>query len=268
MNQNIITLVCNKGGVGRSTTAQNVSWKLAELGYEVLVVDLDSQANTSITLALDYEQQVIQAGKSITNMLNTTDRFFSDFIINTRNPKVDLLASTLMLDNTENNINNSPSPNTILADRFDSIAKEKYHFIIFDTPPRKTDRFIHNALVMSNFYWYIVSAENRWSLDTKPFMDKVINDIAKGHSVEIEPIPALITKFRKANKLSHLVREQCQILFEEEGIMDATIRDTTQIRKASAMYKAIYEFDRRTDVAKDYESATTELIDYCKVHNK
>jgi chromosome partitioning protein len=254
MNQNIITLVCNKGGVGRSTTAQNVSWKLAELGYEVLVVDLDSQANTSITLALDYEQQVIQAGKSITNMLNTTDRFFSDFIINTRNPKVDLLASTLMLDNTENNI--------------DSIAKEKYHFIIFDTPPRKTDRFIHNALVMSNFYWYIVSAENRWSLDTKPFMDKVINDIAKGHSVEIEPIPALITKFRKANKLSHLVREQCQILFEEEGIMDATIRDTTHRRKASAMYKAIYEFDRRTDVAKDYESATTELIDYCKVHNK
>ena len=50
--------------------------------------------------------------------------------------------------------------------------------------------------------------------------------------------------------------------------MEATIRDTTQIRKASAMYKAIYEFDRRTDVAKDYESATTELIDYCKVHNK
>ncbi len=36
------SLVCNKGGVGRSTTAQNVSWKLAEIGYNVLVVDLDS----------------------------------------------------------------------------------------------------------------------------------------------------------------------------------------------------------------------------------
>ena len=48
MKQKIITLVCNKGGVGRSTTAQNIGWKLAEIGYKVLVADLDSQANTSI----------------------------------------------------------------------------------------------------------------------------------------------------------------------------------------------------------------------------
>ena len=44
----LITMVCNKGGVGRSTTAINVGWKLAELGLKTLVVDLDAQCNTSM----------------------------------------------------------------------------------------------------------------------------------------------------------------------------------------------------------------------------
>ena len=64
-----ITLVCNKGGVGRSTSAQNVGWRLAKSNYKVLIVDLDSQANTSITLCKDYEALVITAKKSITEML-------------------------------------------------------------------------------------------------------------------------------------------------------------------------------------------------------
>ena len=248
MKQHIITLVCNKGGVGRSTTAQNVSWKLAEIGYNVLVVDLDSQANTSITLSLDYENQVIKAEKSLTNMIATDNGFFTDFIVSTRHPRLDLLASSWELDMTENNIRTDASPNTILKDRFDSVAKDKYHFVIFDTPPRKTDKFIHNALVLSNYYWYIVSSENRWSLDAKPIMDKVIEQISHSYpqASKIKPIPALQTQFRKANKLSHLVRDECNRLFSGEGMMESTIRDTTQIRKASAMYKTIYEFDRKT----------------------
>jgi cellulose biosynthesis protein BcsQ len=60
-----------------------------------------------------------------------------------------------------------------------------------------------------------------------------------------------------------LVRDECVRLFDY-GIMEATIRDTTQIRKSSAMYKTIFEFDRRTDVAKDYKSATDELLNVFK----
>ncbi len=263
MKQKIITLVCNKGGVGRSTTAQNIGWRLAELGYNVLVVDLDSQANTSITLALDYEGQVIKANKSITDMIETDDGYFSDYVVSTRHENLDLLASSWKLDMTENSIRNDPSPNTIMKDRFDSVAKAKYDYIIFDTPPRKTDKFIHNALVMSDYYWYIVGAEDRWSLDAKKIMDSVISQITSSYKVKIKPLPVLLTRFRVANKLSHLVRDECIKLFDY-GMMMQTIRDTTQIRKSSAMYKTIFEFDRRTDVAKDYKSATDELVNVFK----
>ena len=207
-----ITLVCNKGGVGRSTTAQNVGWSLAKQNYNVLVVDLDSQANTSITLCKNYEELVITGKKSITEML-----------------------------------------------KLDRGTKEKYHFIIYDTPPRKTDKFIHNALIISNYYWYIVSSENRWALDAKPIMDKTINDVCDSMGAKIYPIPALLTLYRRRNALSTLVMEQCKKIFEQ-GIMKATIRDTTEMRKSSAMYKTIYEYNHRAEVAKDYTTATKELI--------
>jgi len=262
MKQNIITLVCNKGGVGRSTTAQNVSYKLAEMDYKVLVCDLDSQANTSITLAQDYEAQVIKAEKSITDMIETEGGYFSDYILSTRHENLDLLASSWKLDMTENSIRNDASPNTILKDRFDSNAKERYDYVIFDTPPRKTDKLIHNALVMSDYYWYVVSAEDRWSLDAKHTMDLVIEQITHSYNLEIKGMPAVITKFRKANKLSLLVRDECERLFEQ-GVFKQTIRETTHIRKSSAMYRTIFEYDRRTDVAKDYLALTEELINEC-----
>lgn len=254
-----ITLVCNKGGVGRSTTAQNVGWSLAKQNYNVLVVDLDSQANTSITLCKNYEELVITGKKSITEMLKSNNKYFTDYIVPTRHKNLDLLASSWELDMTESMMRNESSPNTQLRDRLDVVCEDKYDFIIYDTPPRKTDKFIHNALIISNYYWYIVSSENRWALDAKPIMDKTINDVCDSMGAKIYPIPALLTLYRRRNALSTLVMEQCKKIFEQ-GIMKATIRDTTEMRKSSAMYKTIYEYNHRAEVAKDYTTATKELI--------
>ena len=254
-----ITLVCNKGGVGRSTTAQNVGWRLAMSNYKVLIVDIDSQANTSITLCKNYEELVINAKRSITDMLKSNDKYYTDYIVPTRHKNLDLLASSWELDMTENAIRSSNSPNTQLRDRLDNVCKDTYDFIIYDSPPRKLDKFIHNALVVSDYYWYIVAAENRWSLDAKTVMDLTINEVVGSVGGNIKPIPALVTMFRKANSLSALVMERCKEVFDY-GVMKATIRDTTAMRKASAMGKVIYEYQRTAPVAKDYADATEELI--------
>lgn len=267
MEPKIITLVCNKGGVGRSTTAQSIGWRLAELKYNVLIVDLDSQANTSITLAKDYGAQVVSAKKSITDMLKDESGYFSEYIVNSRHNNLDLLASSLELDFTEVLIRSEASANTIMRDRLDRGCKEKYHFIIYDTPPNKANKFIHNALITSSHYWYIIGSENKWSLDGKVHMDKTIADVCNPLGKKIEPIPALLTMYRRRNALSALVMERCEKLFDY-GIMKSTIRDTTEIRKASAMTKVIYETNRRCDVAKDYSSATDELISMLKVNQQ
>ena len=90
-------------------------------------------------------------------------------------------------------------------------------------------------------------------------MDKTIKDVTESMGARIQPIPALLTLYRRRNALSTLVVEQCKKLFDY-GIMKATIRDTTEMRKSSAMYKTIYEYNHRAEVAKDYTKATEELI--------
>ena len=94
----IITLVCNKGGVGRSTTAINIAWSLANKKSNVLVCDLDAQANTSSSLARDYQQDVVEDDRNVTSLLKSSGDSAVDYIVDTRNPNIKLLASTLMLD--------------------------------------------------------------------------------------------------------------------------------------------------------------------------
>ena len=75
----IITIVCNKGGVGRSTTAINFAWSLANKRKNVLVCDLDAQANSSSTLAKNYNRDVVENGKNITNLLKSSGDSASDY---------------------------------------------------------------------------------------------------------------------------------------------------------------------------------------------
>ena len=140
---------------------------------------------------------------------------------------------------TESIIRNESSPNTQLRDRLDVVTEDKYDFIIYDTPPRKTDKFIHNALIISNYYWYIVSSEKSLGADAKPIMDKTIKDVCESMGANIKPIPALLTLFRRRNALSTLVMEQCKKIFDY-GVMEATIRDTTEMRKRVVLCIRLY----------------------------
>ena len=255
----VITLICYKGGVGRSTTTQNVGWKLAELGHRVLLVDLDNQSNLSELIAKDYSGQVVEPKKSISTMLNAENGLWSEYIVDTRHSNLQLLSSSWELGMTERALYNDVSSNTILMDRLDGHTKEVYDYIIFDTTPDVMNKLTHNALVMSDYYWYIQSSENKWSLDSKPAVDKIIRSIKKSLNKKLKPLPVLQTMFSSRNKVSHEIRKIAEDLFEQ-GLMDTTIRNTTMINKSIANRQTIFEFDRRLDVAKDYHAATEELL--------
>ena len=116
---------------------------------------------------------------------------------------------------------------------------------------------------MSDYYWYIQSSENKWSLDSKPAVDKIIRSIKKSLNKKLKPLPVLQTMFSSRNKVSHEIRKIAEDLFEQ-GLMDTTIRNTTMINKSIANRQTIFEFDRRLDVAKDYHAATEELLKVLK----
>ena len=192
----IITLVCNKGGVGRSTTAINIAWSLANKKSNVLVCDLDAQANTSSSLAKDYQQDVVEDDRNVTSLLKSSGDSAVDYIVDTRNPNIKLLASTLMLDSTEGEIKSLLDLNIfkLFNHFFNRKLKSHFDFIIIDTPPQKSSILTLNALLISNWYWYVLSAEDQWSLDARIVSEKIMQDVRKLNP-KIRPLPVLMTKF-------------------------------------------------------------------------
>ena len=258
----VITMVCNKGGVGRSTTTINVGWKLAELGMKTLVVDLDAQCNTSMTLAVNYTMDVAKSTRNLSNCIGDDRGTFQAYKVSTRHPNLDLLGATIFLDETEEGMKQQALPTHILQSKLDTETINNYDYILFDTPPSKHSKLLHNALVMSDYYWYIIGAEDIWALDARRIMDKVVDSI-KTLNEKLKPLPILLTKYRSNVIQCQVMKDTCDQEFSNlAGVFDTSIRFTTQVGRSEAKRMSLYEYDRSQKVAQDYSNLTKEMITF------
>ena len=263
----IITMVCNKGGVGRSTTTINVGWKLAEMGFKTLIVDLDAQCNTSMTLANDYVNDIAKSTKNLTSCIGDENGTFHSHKVETRHPNLDLLGATILLDETEENMKQQAIPTHILHSKLDEESINYYDYILFDTPPSKHSKLLHNALVLSDYYWYIIGAEDIWALDARGVMDKVVDSIRRLNS-KLMPLPVLLTKYRSNVIQCQIMKDTCKQEFDNlSGVFETTIRFTTQITRSESKRMSIFEYDKKQKVADDYFDLTKEMIKYIDNHN-
>ena len=258
----IITLVCNKGGVGRSTTAINIAWSLANKKSNVLVCDLDAQANTSSSLAKDYQQDVVEDDRNVTSLLKSSGDSAVDYIVDTRNPNIKLLASTLMLDSTEGEIKSLLDLNIfkLFNHFFNRKLKSHFDFIIIDTPPQKSSILTLNALLISNWYWYVLSAEDQWSLDARIVSEKIMQDVRKLNP-KIRPLPVLMTKFVNGSSQSIEMKKIAASEFEA-GVFKTTIGYSTIISKSHSNRKSINEFSAGHRIGKNYDSVAMAISRY------
>lgn len=141
----IIQVINNKGGTGKTTTAVNLSAALAAKGYEVLLIDLDAQANASLSLGIPYSElspsisDVLFDGLSIRSAIRNTGISGMDLITG----KFDLASSDLILEDF-------PNREMILEQALLPV-KEDYDFIICDCSPSISLLMI-NALMAADRY--------------------------------------------------------------------------------------------------------------------
>ena len=259
-------MICNKGGVGRTTTTINVGWKLAELGMKTLVVDLDAQCNTTMTLAQNFEVDVAKSTRNLQMCIGDDRGTFHAYKVSTKHPNLDLLGATIFLDETEEAMKQQALPTHILQSKLDAETINKYDYILFDTPPSKHNKLLHNALVISDYYWYIIGSEDIWALDARRIMDKVVDSI-KTLNEKLKPLPILLTKYRSNVIQCQTMKQVCDQEFENlAGVFDTTIRFTTHVGRSSTERKSLYEYDRSQKVAQDYSDVTKEMITF--IHDK
>lgn len=138
MKNNIIAIINNKGGVGKTTCTAGLAIALAEKGFKILLVDTDPQGNLSRMFGFepkeDYEKTLF---KCINAKLRGEKNKSSDFIVNTDNHNIDILIGDINLTVNRIEIERALSKFNFVYKKIINDIKEEneYDFVFFDTCP-------------------------------------------------------------------------------------------------------------------------------------
>ena len=134
MKEKIISIINQKGGVGKTTTVINLAAGLSLLGKKVLVIDLDPQGNATTGLGLS---NIENSEKSIYNVLNGTKQI-SDVIEKTKFENLDLITSNVDLSGLEVETAGDNRRAFILKEQIMAYlndSRRDYSYILIDCPP-------------------------------------------------------------------------------------------------------------------------------------
>ncbi len=176
----IIAIYHNKGGVGKTTTVVNLAAALSKQGKRVLVIDLDSQANTTFATGLvkfEDEEQDDLKNSNILHILQSEDFYTISEVARKSNfctPEIDVIPSHIELMQYETELNSLDYSRMILIQKLAEV-QDKYDIVLIDTPP-SLNFYARVALIAADYL--IIPSDlkpfaNQGLIHVKDFIKKV-----------------------------------------------------------------------------------------------
>lgn len=248
-----ICISLQKGGSAKTTTAVNLSANLHELGYKVLLIDMDSQANASFasglnTRDLDY---------SLYNVLTTNKDYIcsaKDAVLKT--DYYDILPSDMDVAELVPELSNVFMLKTAIS----SIEKD-YDFIVLDTLPQ-LNSLAYNAFSAADYI--IIPAE------PKPFhftgmadLRRAIEEVREKYNPSLEILGILLVKHSNRTNLNNMVKELIEEYAGELGttIFNHTIREGIVVPESQMAQQPLIAYaNKKSKPNLDYQGFTQEVI--------
>jgi chromosome partitioning protein len=247
----IISIANQKGGVGKTTTAINLSAGLAVLEYKTLIIDADPQANA--TSGVGFDQKTIKTSiyECILNEVNP-----KDIILQTKTPNLDIIPAHIDLVGAEIELINMPNREKMMRVVLEKI-KNDYDFIIIDCSP-SLGLITVNALTASDSVIIPVQCEF-FALEG---LGKLLNTIKIVQSrlnpdLEIEGI--LLTMYDKRLRLSNQVVEDVRMHFQEM-VFETIISRNTTLGEAPSFGESVIMYDAESKGAQSYLELAREVL--------
>lgn len=239
-----------KGGVGKSTTANALGAGLFHKGYKVLYIDLDAQGNLSYSMGA--------TGKAVTSLeVLTGSAAPREAILKT--PQGDLIPASPALASADTLITQTGKEYR-LKEALEQIEGD-YDFIILDTPPALGIITV-NALTACNSVIVPVQADV-YSLQGIGLLAQTIATVRKycNHALTIRGILATRYKGRSilAKDMTDLLEDTAAKLHTR--LYKTKIRDAVAIPEAAASQKDIFTYAPKSKVAEDYRAFIEELLE-------
>ena len=198
-NTKIISVVNQKGGVGKTTTVINISAVFASLGKKVLVIDLDPQGNSSSGLGLEMDER---ENFNIYSLLLNNDKKVEDFFYKTKIPNLDIIPCTVDLASAEIELAMRNNREFVLKERL-TPSINAYDFIFIDCPPSLSLLTI-NALVASNTILIPLQCEF-FALEGLSHLLDTANRVKENFNSSLNINGIVLTMYDKRNKLTEQV---------------------------------------------------------------
>lgn len=245
----VTTIVNQKGGVGKTTTAHALATGLTRKGYKVLVIDTDPQGNLSYAMGAD------SLGQGLYEVMKNESKV-TDLIQRTR--QGDILPSTLMLTGADVDFTQM-GREFIIKEALEDV-KTNYSHIIIDSPPTLGILTI-NALTASDDIIVPLGADI-FSLQGLSQLNTTINKVRRYGKSKLKIAGLLVTKFSGRTILGNDVKEEIDRKATEldSKVYNVTIRDGVAIKEAQLQQQSIYEYAPQSNPVKDYMELVDEYL--------
>lgn len=248
----IITIVNQKGGVGKTTTAINLGAYLANLGKFVLLIDIDPQGNASSGLGVDYQHLSAGIYEALTG-----EKRFAEIILNTNIRGFKIAPATNNLAGANIELVNIEKREYRLAEAMLEIRND-FDYILIDCPP-SLGLLTINGIVAGEELLIPVQCEY-YALEGLSQLLHTINLVKENLKPGIEIAGAVLTMFDRRNKLSMAVMNEVYEYFPNK-IFRSIISRTVRLAEAPSYGQSILEYDPKSKGAKAYERLAREIIE-------
>mgnify|MGYP003345426256 CR=1 FL=1 len=256
MREKIISIINQKGGVGKTTTVINLAAGLSLSGKKTLVIDLDPQGNATTGVGLS---NLKNTEKSIYNVLNGSKKI-SEVIAKTNFENLDIITSNVDLSGLEVETAGDNRRAFILKEQLMAYLNDSrgsYSHILIDCPPSLSLLTIM-ALVASDSLLVPLQTEF-FALEGVTQLMKTIERIKNNLNPDLSIRGILLTMYDKRNKLSGEVEKEAREFFEEK-VYKTVVPRNVRLSEAPSHGMPVLFYDKTCPGSKSYFSFTEEFL--------
>ncbi len=247
----IVAIANQKGGVGKSTTAVSLGAALADLGYRVLVVDLDPQGNASTGMGIRHEARAITVYDVI-----VSEAAVDDAIVQTPVRHLSAVPSTIDLAGAEIELVSQFSRETRLKKALAPIREGVYDFILLDCPP-SLGLLTINALTAAEELIVPIQCEY-YALEGLGQLLRNVSLVQQNINPGLRLTGIVMTMFDPRTKLSEQVVDEVRRYFGDL-VYDVIIPRTVRLSEAPGFGQPITVYDPKSKGAESYRELGREV---------